>query len=621
MPLILDSPSKTGSESELELDFDTLLPQQEEEGIEMVPLVYGGAASRTKRVRSSCKTSIRAECDGFLWKSPQLPASAGTLAALQYCPHRRAPKVTHLSQHPQRYITGRPVTDDVQVCAGVLGQGSHGTVRSATCLRTGQQLAVKTLWRANMSERAWQRAQQEARIHLSMDHPHIVRLHRVYDEGSVMHLVMERLEGGELFDRLHERRRFSEEETSDVARQVLRAVTYMHEQGVVHRDLKLENIMYVAKDSSHVKLIDLGFATHLRGEQRLQESCGSLQYMAPEILKRYYSEKVDVWSIGSIVYTLLIGVPLFKGPDREVLRKTAAGRPDFSKRLLHLSRGARDFIFSLLATNPTKRPSASEAARHTWLQAFAPTEVAAATKDAAAADGRRILLQHLHEYLLSPHPRRSRLSALVTWSLPAKNEVELCCSFNALADATCGMITPVSLRNAAAGYARLSGCEAEEEVLLLNDMARLLEDASSSSHGAVKEIAWSQLLAASLLSENVKLPGEDANSQASTPDVMEAIASCRVACGSRSHSGEHSGGSTRTGSLVDGVMPCPSLMDSTAEPAPCEMPHEIVPDKGIRLVSIDPNQVKFERRGHSAVRSQTWAYCWSPLNKLLFGGL
>jgi len=218
-----------------------------------------------------------------------------------------------------------------------------------------------------MTERVWQRAKQEAQIHLSMDHPHIVRLHRVYDEGSAMHFVMERLEGGELFDRLYERRRFSEKDASDVARQVLSALAYMHAQGVVHRDLKLENIMYATKDSQHVKLIDLGFAIHLHGEQKMQESCGSLQYMAPEILKRRYSEKVDVWSMGSIVYTLLVGEPLFKGTDREVLRKTAAGKPDFSRRLHLLSRGARNFIVSLLALNPTKRLSASEALTHAWL--------------------------------------------------------------------------------------------------------------------------------------------------------------------------------------------------------------------------------------------------------------
>lgn len=284
----------------------------------------------------------------------------------------------------ERYVTNRRLADDVRVHANVLGEGSYAKVCSATCLRTGEKLAVKTLRRTNMSAKAWQGVQNEARIHLSMDHPHIVRLHRVYDEGSTMHLVMERLEGGELFYRLRDRRQFSEEEASDVACQVLSAVAYMHFQGVVHRDIKLENVMYVAKDSPRVKLIDLGFACRLNDRQRLRTTCGTLQYMAPEVVTKSYNEKVDVWSVGSMVYTMLTGQSLFMGADEEVFRKTTAGRPDFSDRYFGLSKSAKDFIALLLATNPSRRLSASEADKHAWLCDFACARAAAATSAAAA---------------------------------------------------------------------------------------------------------------------------------------------------------------------------------------------------------------------------------------------
>jgi hypothetical protein len=447
-----------------------------------------------------------------------------------------------------------------------------------------------------MSAHAWHCAQTEAKIHLTMDHPHIVRLHRVYDEGSVMHLVMERLDGGELFDRLLELKRLSEKEASDVARQVLCAVAYMHSQGVVHRDLKLENIMYTAKDSPHVKLIDLGFATRRHGKQHLQEACGSLQYMAPEILQRFYTEKVDVWSVGSIVYTMLTGQPLFKGTDREVVKKTAAGRPDFSTgRFVILSGSARDFITSLLATDPTKRLSASEAVKHSWL--CVATETAA-----PAAHGRCLVLQRVREYLGSPQPRRMKLLALAPWSLPAESEAEVRSCFNALADATCGVITPASLRSAAAGCVCLGGSNAEEEVLLVNEVARLLEEGSSNSQGTVQELGWSQLLAASLISEQVKPP------QTSVAlDVVEAVGSCRVACGSSSDSDEQSGCSTRTGSLVDGIMPSsPSLLESTTEPTFVEL--------------SDPGQVKMVAIENSSFYRQMWACCWPALGKFLFSG-
>mmetsp|Transcript_134423 Transcript_134423/g.268274 ORF Transcript_134423/g.268274 Transcript_134423/m.268274 type:complete len:669 (+) Transcript_134423:3-2009(+) len=623
------------SKMEFQLEMEAPLRQDKDEGIEMSFLVSTGPAR---------KTSTQATCHGSPSSAlpvPSLPTSSiGTSSTMQRCQQPAVLEPLPFLHSPERYVTDRPIADDVEVHASVLGQGSYAKVQSATCLRTGQQLAVKTLWRTRMSEQSWRSAQQEAQIHLSMDHPNIVRLHRVYDEGSAMHLVMERLEGGELFYRLLECKQFSEKEASDIALQVLSAVAYMHAQGVVHRDLKLENIIYVAKDSPHVKLIDFGFAARLDDKQRLQEACGSLQYLAPEVLKRSYNEKVDIWSIGSIMYTLLTSQSIFRGTDKEVLRKTVVGKPDFSRRFFILSESARHFISSLLATSPTKRLSASEAVKHTWLHSVVCDEVAAATNAVAIkADGHSILLQRVREYLRTPQPRQMKLLALVAWSLPAKSEIELRSCFAALADVTRGVITPASLRSAAAGCVCLGGSKAEEEALLFNEVASLLEEASSSSQGTVQGLGWSQLLAASLISELIKLPEEEANSQTS------GAGSCKHACGSSSDSGEKSGGSTRIGSLVDGIMPCPSdpsLLGSTIEPTfgelACrtaietgtgesshqtmlqptydEWSHEIVPEGDVHSSS----HVKVVAVENSPFNRQKWAGCWSPLGKLLFRG-
>jgi len=368
--------------------------------------------------------------------------------------------------------------------------------------------------------------------------------------------------------------------------------------------------MYVAKDSPHVKLIDFGFAARLHGKAvQLQESCGSLQYIAPEIIKKFYTEKVDVWSIGSTVYTMLTGQPLFRGSEQEVLRKTAAGRPDFSDRFGLLSGSARDFIASLLTVNPEKRLSASEAVTHTWLSF---DEVAAATKAVAiATDGHCILLQKVRKYLGLPQPQQTRLLALVTWSLPAESEFELCCCFNALSDATRGVITSASLRSSAAGSARRGGSNAEEEVLLINEVAKLLEEASSNSQYAAQELGWSQLLAASLISEQVKLSEEEANLQTSVaPEVVEVVVSCKVDHSCSSDSGEQIGGSTRTDSLVGAIMPCPScpsLLEPT-EPTLDESSGKINP-RYVDMVVVD----------YFSFHRQLWAGCWSPLKKFFNG--
>merc|ERR1712211_76117 len=108
----------------------------------------------------------------------------------------------------------------------------------------------------------------------------------------------ELMEGGELYDRLHRQRRYTEEDAAGTARQMLLAVAYLHNQSVVHRDLKLENFLYERSDSDHLKLIDFGFAKHWDHREKMSKACGSIQYVAPEVLGHAYTEKADIWSLG-----------------------------------------------------------------------------------------------------------------------------------------------------------------------------------------------------------------------------------------------------------------------------------------------------------------------------------
>merc|ERR1712139_469351 len=136
-------------------------------------------------------------------------------------------------------------------------------------------------------------------------------------------LVMECCEGGELLDRLRAVDRFPEREAADVTQQMLLAVHYIHCHGIAHRDLKLENFLYDRQGSSFVKLIDFGFSRYLQGEgvselRRMKTACGTLSYVAPEVLTDQYTNQCDLWSMGVIVFIMVSGTMPFQGKSGEM---------------------------------------------------------------------------------------------------------------------------------------------------------------------------------------------------------------------------------------------------------------------------------------------------------------
>merc|ERR1719265_396241 len=112
-----------------------------------------------------------------------------------------------------------------------------------------------------------------------------------------MHLVMECMEGGELFDRVAELKRFGERNAADALWQMLLALNYIHSHDIVHRDLKLENFLYDKKGSTHLKLIDFGFSKIWESNIKMKMSCGPLSYVAQEVLRKAYTSQCDLWSL------------------------------------------------------------------------------------------------------------------------------------------------------------------------------------------------------------------------------------------------------------------------------------------------------------------------------------
>lgn len=250
-----------------------------------------------------------------------------------------------------------------------LGSGFNGSVYSAKCRHTGIRHAIKKLSLHGHDAATKQQLAGELSVSLSLDHPHVARLHHVYEAEGTVSLVMECLSGGELFDRVREKKVFEESNAKTCISQMLLAVGYLHHEGVTHRDLKLENFIYDEPGSDYIKLIDFGFSKYSNGN-KMNEALGTLPYAAPEVLRRSYSGgSCDMWSLGCIAFILLFGhMPFDASNDSDLANQILRGSyKKRARRWQAVSRCARDFVTRLLLLNPADRMTAAQALAHPLL--------------------------------------------------------------------------------------------------------------------------------------------------------------------------------------------------------------------------------------------------------------
>lgn len=212
-----------------------------------------------------------------------------------------------------------------------LGEGRFSQVVLGTHDATGELYAVKVVDQAALEED--EEASEALRIEVEVlkraaSHPNIISLHAVVRTPPATYLVMEVMNGGELFDAIIARGSFPETEARELLRQLLSALAYCHSLGVVHRDLKPENVLFVDEGQTTLKLIDFGYAAmHRPGVDKLRGLSGTPDYVAPEVLSWYegdpegepdpnelrleYDASCDMWSVGVILYILLCGFPPF----------------------------------------------------------------------------------------------------------------------------------------------------------------------------------------------------------------------------------------------------------------------------------------------------------------------
>lgn len=253
-----------------------------------------------------------------------------------------------------------------------LGRGQWGNVYIATNSLDSDTIAVK---RVEFIPSRITRVRMEVDILKKVKHEHIVGFFDVKEKANYLYIAMEYLAGGELFDYVlgdpdKDMPGLQEIEAAFIMTQVLSAISYLHSHNIVHRDIKLENVLLTEKGRFPIiKLADFGLSKIIDNKTlKRHSSCGSIEYTSPEVLsEKPYGQKSDMWSFGVMAFCMVSGfMPFFEKCFGKLFDKITAGFYSWEDNL-EISKECKSFVDSFLRVDPEKRPTAEESVKNEWL--------------------------------------------------------------------------------------------------------------------------------------------------------------------------------------------------------------------------------------------------------------
>ncbi|KAM8811003.1 myosin light chain kinase family member 4 [Eudromia elegans] len=251
----------------------------------------------------------------------------------------------------------------------ILGGGRFGQVHKCEEKATGLKLAAKII--KARGDKQKDEVKNEINVMNQLNHVNLIQLYDAFESKNDIVLVMEYVEGGELFDRIiDENYNLTEMDTILFIKQICEGIQYMHQMYILHLDLKPENILCVNRAANQIKIIDFGLARRYKPREKLRVNFGTPEFLAPEVVNyEFVSFPTDMWSVGVIAYMLLSGLSPFLGDDdNETLNNILACSWNFEdEEFRDVSDEAKDFISKLLIKEKCWRISATAALKHPWL--------------------------------------------------------------------------------------------------------------------------------------------------------------------------------------------------------------------------------------------------------------
>jgi calcium-dependent protein kinase len=266
----------------------------------------------------------------------------------------------------EKYIRGKKI-----------GSGTFGSVYESKNIIFNSKVAMKVIQKDYYMDN--ELIKNEIDILKKLSHPNIVRIYEFFETKNCFYLVNEFCPEGELYNYINNSK-LNEQQLSVIFYQVFSGLNYLHQNNIIHRDFKPENILISKKERDllsdeeyfWIKIIDFGTAKIFKNDQNEDSVVGSPYYIAPEVLNKDYNEKCDTWSIGVILYMFLVGKPPFNGANNyEIINSIKTKNYDENNpKLLTHSEEVRDLISHLLEKDTNKRFSAKEALNHKWFKKF-----------------------------------------------------------------------------------------------------------------------------------------------------------------------------------------------------------------------------------------------------------